>query len=56
MLLLTALKGKSHEAYTVVSVTDCAEYGILRSAVLKSYELAPEEYRQKLCANRKQDK
>lgn len=55
ILLQTALKGRAQEAYAALSVRDCAEYSIVKSAILKSYELVPEAYRQKFRAYRKGD-
>lgn len=55
MLLQTLLSGKAQKIYASPSVEDSAEYHLLESAILKSYELVLEAYRQKFRNHRKSD-
>ena len=56
IMLQSVLKGKAQEAYSALSATDCADYDIVKTAILKAYELVPEAYRQKFRHWRKSDK
>ena len=47
LLLQSALLGKAREAYSALSVDQSSDYDIVKSAVLRAYELVPEAYRQK---------
>lgn len=47
LLLQCILTGRAQEAYAALSQVDCEDYDTVKSAVLKSYELVPEAYRQK---------
>ena len=40
------LIGKAHEVYTQLSVRQSSSYETVKDMILKSYELAPEAYRQ----------
>ena len=53
MLLLTALTGIAQRAYATLPTENCADYELVKSAVLKSFELVPEAYRQKFRTQRK---
>lgn len=46
-LLQTALKGKAQETYASLSVADSADYNIVKTSILRNYEMVPEAYRQK---------
>ena len=47
MLLQTVLTGKAQRAYATLPTESCADYDLVKAAVLKSFELVPEAYRQK---------
>lgn len=47
LLLQSVLTGRAQEAYSALSAADCMDYSKIKAAVLKSYELVPEAYRQK---------
>lgn len=47
LLLQSVLTGRAQEAYSALSEIDCLDYAKVKAAVLKSYELVPEAYRQK---------
>ena len=53
MLLQTVLTGKAQRAYATLPTEDCADYDLVKAAVLKSFELVPEAYRQKFRTQRK---
>ena len=53
MLLQTVLTGKAQRAYATLSTENCADYDLVKAAVLKSFELVPEAYRQKFRTQRK---
>ena len=53
MLLQTALTGKAQRAYATLPTENCADYDLVKAAVLKSFELVPEAYRQKFRTQRK---
>lgn len=55
MLLQTALKGKAQEVYTSLSLADCTDYDRLKRAILHSYELVPEAYRQRFRSCQKEE-
>ena len=55
-LLQSALKGKAQETFAALSVDDSSDYDVVKSAILKAYELVPEAYRQKLRNYKKDDK
>ena len=46
-LLQTVLKGKAQETYASLSITDSANYDTVKMAILRSYEMVPEAYRQR---------
>ena len=46
-LLQTVLKGKAPETYASLSITDSANYDTVKMAILRSYEMVPEAYRQR---------
>ena len=47
MLLQCVLTGKAQEAYSALSVADSVKYELIKTAVLRSYELVPEAYCQR---------
>ena len=53
MLLQTVLTGKAQIAYATLPTENCADYDLVKAAVLKSFELVPEAYRQKFRTQRK---
>ena len=53
MLLQTVLTGKAQRAYATLLTENCADYDLVKAAVLKSFELVPEAYRQKFRTQRK---
>ena len=53
MLLQTVLTGKAQRAYATLPTENCADYDLVKAAVLKSFELDPEAYRQKFRTQRK---
>ena len=53
MLLQTVLTGKAQSAYATLPTENCADYDLVKAAVLKSFELVPEAYRQKFRTQRK---
>ena len=55
-LLQSALKGKAQETFAALSVDDSSDYDVVKSAILKAYELVPEAYRQKFRNYKKDDK
>lgn len=46
LLLQCKLVGKALEVYSTLSLEDGLKYDVVKSAILKSYELVPEAYRQ----------
>ena len=55
LLLQTVLRGKAQEIYASLSAEDCADYDVVKSAILRSYEMVPEAYRQKFRGCKKDD-
>ena len=53
MLLQTVLTGKAQRAYATLPTENCADYDLVKAAILKSFELVPEAYRQKFRTQRK---
>ena len=53
MLLQTVLTGKAQKAYTTLPTENCADYELVKTAVLKSFVLVPEAYRQRFRTQRK---
>ena len=53
MLLQTVLTGKAQRAYATLPTENCTDYDLVKAAVLKSFELVPEAYRQKFRTQRK---
>ena len=53
MLLQTVLTGKAQRAYATLPTENCADYDLVKAAVLKSFELVPEAYQQKFRTQRK---
>ena len=53
MLLQTVLTGKAQRAYATLPTENCADYDLVKAAVLKSFEFVPEAYRQKFRTQRK---
>lgn len=56
LMLQCALTGRAQEAYSALSLTDSQNYSVVKSAVLKAYELVPEAYRQRFRTWKKADK
>lgn len=56
ILLASSLKNKAQTAYASMNPEDMHSYEMVKSAVLKSYELVPEAYRQKFRSLQKGDK
>ena len=55
LLLQSVLLGKARKAYSALSVDQSSDYEMVKSAVLKAYELVPEVYRQKFRNSKKSD-
>ena len=55
MLLQTLLTGKAQRAYATLPTENCADYELVKAAVLKSFELVPEAYRQTFRMQRKKE-
>ena len=53
LLLQSVLLGKARETYSALSVDHSSDYDIVKSAILKAYELVPEAYRQKFRTSQK---
>ena len=47
LLLQCVLTGKAQEAYVSLTVAESQKYDVVKSAVLRAYELVPEAYRQR---------
>ena len=47
MLLQSVLIGKAHEVYSALSVEQSSNYSLVKSEILRAYELIPEAYYQK---------
>lgn len=56
LMLQCVLTGRAQEAYAALSNSDCVRYDLVKSAVLKAYELVPEAYRQRFRSVRRGDK
>ena len=56
MLLQTVLTGKAQRAYATLPTENCAGNDLVKAAVLKSFELVPEAYRQRFGTQRKKKK
>lgn len=56
LMLQCVLTGRAQEAYSAVCGEDDLDYEAVKTAVLKSYELVPEAYRQKFRSWVKGDK
>ena len=55
LLLQCVLTGKAQEAYASLSADDCLDYDKVKAAVLRSFELVPEAYRQRFRKFKKSD-
>ena len=53
ILLQTVLTGKAQRAYATLPTENCADYDLVKAAVLKSFELVPEAYRQRFRTQRR---
>lgn len=53
MLPQTVLSGKVQRTYAALSAEDCADYDIVKMAILKNYKLVSEAYRQRFRSHRK---
>ena len=47
LLLQSSLVGKAREVYSSLSIDDSAQNKVVKTAILRAYELVPEAYRQK---------
>ena len=56
LMLQCVLTGRAQEAYAALSNSDCVRYDLVKSAVLKAYELVPEAYHQRFRSVRRGDK
>ena len=56
VLLQCVLTGRTQEAFSSLPAPDIGDYSKVKAAVLKSYELVPEAYRQRFRSWRKGDK
>ncbi|XP_030294105.1 uncharacterized protein LOC115594274 [Sparus aurata] len=56
LMLQCVLTGRAQEAYSSLSFVDSQSYSVVKSAVLKVYELVPEAYRQRFRTWRKAEK
>lgn len=48
-MLQCVLTSKAQGAYSALNAEDCKVYKLVKSVVLKAYELVPEAYRQQFC-------
>ncbi len=55
MLVPSVLVGKAQDIYSAFPIDQCADYEIMKKAILKAYELVPEAYRQKFMNARKRE-
>ena len=55
LLLQSVLKGKVQEAYTALPISEYVNYGCVKNAILKAYELEPEAYSQRFRNYHKQE-
>ncbi|KAG1666925.1 hypothetical protein GQR58_018668 [Nymphon striatum] len=55
LMLQSVIKGKAQQIYSALSTDDASNYSIVKEAILKSYELVPEAYRQRFRNLRKID-
>ena len=55
MLLQAVLSGKAQRAYATRPSENCADYKLVKAAILKSFELVPEAYRQSFRTQRKKE-
>ena len=55
MLLQNVLTGKAQRAYETLSTGNFADYELVKAAILKSFELVPEAYRQKFRTQREKE-
>ena len=55
LLLQSALLGKAREVYSALSVDQSSDYDVVKTAILKAYELVPEAYRQQFRGCRKEE-
>ena len=55
VLLQTVLTGKAQRAYANLFTENCADYDLVKAAILKSFELVPEAYRQRFRTQRKKE-
>ncbi|XP_076843961.1 uncharacterized protein LOC143488888 [Brachyhypopomus gauderio] len=55
LLLQSKLVGKAQEAYSALSLQESMDYDVVKTAILRAYELVPEAYRQRFRSCRKSD-
>ena len=56
LMLQCVLTGRAQEAYSSLTSSDCLKCDLVKSAVLKAYELVPEAYRQRFRSLKRGDK
>ena len=56
LLLQSVVVGKAREVYSAMSLEHSSQYDLVKTAVLKAYELVPEVYRQNFRNYKKVDK
>ena len=55
LLLQSVLVGKAREVYSSMTVEQSAQYELVKSTILKAYELVPEAYRQHFHSSKKKE-
>ena len=55
LLLQSVLVGKAREVYSSMTVEQSAQYELVKSTILKAYELVPEAYRQHFRSSKKKE-
>lgn len=53
LLLQCKLMGKAQEVCSTLSIEESLKYEVMKSAILRAYELVPEAYRQKFRGHKK---
>ena len=51
-----SVRGKAQEIYASLEITDCADYSLAKAAILRSYEMVSETYREKFRSYQKKKK
>ena len=55
LLLQSLLLGKAREVYSALLVDQSLDYDVVKTAILKAFELVPEAYQQQFCGCRKEE-